>query len=467
MSKPSQSPKQRRRRRKEIPQDIPTVDVLKQINVNAAGLDIGDDQIYAAVPEGQDKKSVRVFGTFTTHLHTLVDWLEACEVTTVAMESTGIYWIPIYEILEKRGFEVYLVNASHIKNVTGKKTDILDCQWIQQLHTYGLLRASFRPPEDIAALRSLVRHRANLIRSATAEIQHMQKALQLMNLKLTNVVSDITGLTGMCIIRDIVSGVHDPGALAKHRDPRCAKGQNEIALALQGNYKAEHLFALKQALEAYDFYQSQIQRCDEQMEGLYNVFEPQVDIDERPLPSSRKRRRKPKDNEPDFDLRLYLYQMAGVDLTEIDGINVLTAQVVLSEIGTDMSKWPTVKHFTSWLGLCPHNDKTGGKVIRTRTRKTQNRAAAALRMSASTLSHSHSALGGYYRRMRAKLGAPEAVTATAHKLARIIYAMLKNQTEYQDPGEGYYEEQARQRAIKNLKRKANQLGFQLMEKVAS
>ena len=467
MSKPSQNPKRRRRQKKELPQDIPKVDALKQININAAGLDIGDDEIYAAVPEGRNKESVRVFGTFTAHLYALADWLEECEVTTVAMESTGIYWIPTYEILEERGFEVYLVNAKHVKNVTGKKTDILDCQWIQQLHTYGLLQASFRPPEDIAALRSLVRHRANLIRSATAEIQHMQKALQLMNLKLTNVVSDITGLTGMRIIRDIVSGVHAPEALAMHRDPRCAKSHDEIALSLHGNYKAEHLFALKQALEAYDFYQRQIQRCDKQIEEVYNAFEPQVDIDERPLPPSRKRRRKPKDNEPDFDLRLYLYQMAGVDLTEIDGVNTLTAQVVLSEIGVDMSKWPTVKHFTSWLGLCPHNDKTGGKVIRTRTRKTQNRAAAALRMAASTLSNSHSALGGYYRRMRAKLGAPGAVTATAHKLARIIYAMLKDHAEYQDPGEGYYEERARQRAIKNLKRKANQLGFQLIGEPAS
>ena len=307
MSKPSPSLKRRKsRRKKELPKDIPKVEALEQININAAGLDIGDDEIYAAVPEGRDEESVRVFGTFTVDLNTLADWLEECKVTTVAMESTGIYWIPTYEILEERGFQVYLVNAKHVKNVTGKKTDILDSQWIQQLHTYGLLQPSFRPPEDIAALRSLVRHRANLIRSATAEIQHMQKALQLMNLKLTNVVSDITGLTGMCIIRDIVSGVHDPEVLAKHRDPRCAKSHDEIAMSLQGNYKAEHLFALKQSLEAYDFYQRQIQQCDEQIEGVYNAFEPQVDIDEKPLPASRKRRRKPKDNEPDFDLRLYL-----------------------------------------------------------------------------------------------------------------------------------------------------------------
>ena len=240
------------------------------------------------------------------------------------MESTGIYWIPIYEILETQGFDVYLVNAQHLKNVTGKKTDTLDCQWIQQLHTYGLLRASFRPPEHIAALRSLVRHRANLIRSATAEIQHMQKSLQLMNLKLTNVVSDITGLTGMRIIRDIIAGVQDPKQLAKHRDPRCAQPEAVIAKSLQGNYKMEHLFALKQAVQAYDFYQGQIHACDEHIQQLYDSFEPLVDLEAQPLPLSRKKRRKPMGNEPAFDLRLSLYQMVGVDLTEIDGVNVLT-----------------------------------------------------------------------------------------------------------------------------------------------
>jgi transposase len=447
-------------------QDIPKLEALEQINLNAAGLDIGDDEIYAAVPEGRDQVSVRVFQTFTVDLYALADWLEACGIDTVAMESTGVYWIPIYEILEARGFEVYLVNARHIKNVPGRKTDILDCQWIQQLHTYGLLRASFRPPEEICALRSLARHRDNLIKSSTREIQHMQKALQQMNVKLTNVISDITGVTGMLIIRDIVAGERDPKRLAAHRNPHCAKSEEEIAKSLQGNYKPEHVFALQQALEAYDFYQQQIKHCDAEIERLYATFDPQVDVSEKPLKPRKRKRNKPEKNAPAFDLRLYLYQWAGVDLTQVDGLDAVTIQKVLTETGVDMSPWPTVKHFTSWLSLCPHNDKTGGKVIKSRTKKSQNRAAAALRMAAQSLVHSKSALGAYHRRMRAKLGKPEAVTATAHKLARIIYAMLKNQTEYIDPGEAHYEEQARQHAIKSLKRKAAKLGFELVSNTA-
>jgi len=453
----------RQKRKQEIDElEVPKLEALEQINLNAAGLDIGDDEIYVAVPERRDDVSVRVFQTFTRDLYALANWLETCGVETVAMESTGVYWIPTYEILEERGFEVYLVNARHVKNVPGRKTDILDCQWIQQLHTYGLLRASFRPPEDICALRALVRHRDNLIRSCTAEIQRMQKALQLMNVKLTNVISDITGVTGMKIIRDIVAGERDPHKLAQHRNPHCAKSEAEIAKSLEGNYKPEHVFALKQTLEAYDFYQQQIKDCDVEIEKRYAAFAPKVDIAEKPLQPRKRKRNKPEGNEPDFNLRQYLYQMAGVDLTQIDGVNALTVQKVLSETGVDMSPWPTVKHFTSWLSLSPHNDKTGGKIIRSRTKKTQNRAAAALRMAAQSLAHSQSALGGYHRSMKAKLGKPEGVTATAHKLARIIYAMLKNQTEYRDAGEGYYEEQARQRAIRSLKRKAKKLGFGLV-----
>lgn len=439
---------------------VPKLEALEQINLDAAGLDIGDAEIYVAVPEGRDSESVRVFQTFTRDLHSLADWLAACNVKTVAMESTGVYWIPIYEILEERGFQVYLVNARHVKNVPGRKTDILDCQWIQQLHTYGLLRASFRPPEDVCALRALVRHRDTLIRSSVAEIQRMQKALQQMNVKLTNVISDITGVTGMSIIRDILAGERDSRKLAAHRDFRCKKSEEEIAKSLEGNYKPEHVFALAQSLQAHDFYQGQIKTCDVEIKEQYEAFEPQVDVTEHPLTPGKQP--KPRRNEPDFDLRLYLYQMAGVDLTRIPGIGVLTTQKVLSETGVDMSPWPTNKHFASWLSLCPHNDKTGGKIIRSKTKKSQNRAAAALRIAATSLLHSKSALGGYYRSMRARLGKPEAVTATAHKLARIIYAMLKNQTEYRDPGEGYYEGQARQRAINNLKRKAKKLGFELV-----
>jgi transposase len=442
--------------------EVPKLEALEQIRLNAAGLDIHDDEIYAAVPEGRDEVSVRVFQTFTRDLHALADWLEACGVETVAMESTGVYWIPVYEILEARGFEVYLVNARHVKNVDGRKSDILDCQWIQQLHTYGLLRASFRPAEEIRALRALVRHRDNLIESCTREIQHMQKALQQMNLKLTNVISDITGTTGMAIIRDIVAGQRDPYKLALHRDLRCASSQDAIAKSLEGHYKPEHVFELQQALQAFDFFRQQIKDCDVEIEKLYATFEPKVDVNDKPLPPPKCKRNKPQGNQPDFDLRLYLYQMAGVDLTQIDGIDALIVQKVLSETGVDMSRWKTVKHFTSWLSVCPHNDKTGGKVIKSATKKSQNRAAAALRMAAQSLSHSKSALGGFYRSMRARLGAPEAITATAHKLARIIYSMLKNQTEYRDPGEGYYEEQARLRAIKNLQRKAKKLGLKVV-----
>jgi len=351
----------KRRQQKLTEQDIPKLEALKQINLNAAGLDIGDTEIYVAVPEGRDELSVRVFKTFTIDLYALADWLEACGVDTVAMESTGVYWIPIYNILEERGFEVYLVNAHQVKSVTGRKTDILDCQWLQQLHTYGLLRASFRPDEDIRALRSLVRHRDTLLKSCTREIQHMQKALQQMNLKLTNVVSDITGVTGMRIIRDIVSGQRDPLQLARHRDCRCAKSEDEIAKSLHGDYKTEHLFALKQALQAYDFFQQQITDCDAELQQRYAAFDPKVDPAQKPLKPVAGQ---PGKNQPAFDLRLYLYQMTGVDLTQIEGVNTLTVQALISETGTDMSKFPSLKHFTSWLGLCPHNDKTGGKIIR-------------------------------------------------------------------------------------------------------
>jgi transposase len=454
-----------KRKRKAAVRDIPQMEALKQINYNAAGLDIGDAEIYVAVPDGRDEVSVRVFETFTVELYALADWLESCGVDTVALESTGVYWIPTYDILEARGFEVYLVNARHIKNVSGRKTDILDCQWIQQLHTYGLLQASFRPEEESRAVRALVRHRENLLQSMTREIQHMQKALQQMNVKLTNVITDITGLTGMRIIRDIVSGERDPRRLAAHRNVHCAKSEEEIAKALHGHYKPEHVFELKQALAAYDFYQTQIKECDAEVEKLYADLKPRSGDPDKPLPPQKRKRSKVSKNTPDFDLRRYLYRWAGVDLTRIDGPDALTIQKVLTETGVDMSPWPTVKHFTSWLGLCPHNAKTGGKVIKRSTKKTQNRAAAALRMAAQSLSHSKSALGNHHRKMRARLGGPEAVTATAHKLARIIYAMLKNQTEYVAPDPDDYEEQVRQRAIKRLKRSAKNLGFELVSAV--
>jgi transposase len=440
--------------------NIPALDVISQIKLHAAGLDVGAEEIYACVPADRDGESVRVFPTFTVDLHALADWLETCQIETVAMESTGVYWIPIYEILEARGFEVYLVNARHIKNVPGRKTDILDCQWIQQLHSYGLLRASFRPPEEICVLRALARHRDNLIRYRAAHIQHMQQALQLMNVKLTSVVSDITGVTGLSIVRAIVDGERDPHQLARLRQPGCAKSEEEIAKALEGNYKSEHLFVLKQALAQYDFYLRQIHDCDAEMEAMYAEVPPS-DPNQPGSPPPKPKTQKRRKNQAHFDLATYLYRITGIDLTAIDGIDALTAQTILTEIGTDMSRWPTVKHFTSWLGLSPHNDKSGGKVLRSRTKKTQNRANLAFRVAAQSLSRSNTALGAFYRRMKARHGPAKATTATAHKLARIVYSMLRNRTAYEDPGVTYYEEQYRDRAIRNLKRKAAALGLEL------
>lgn len=446
--------------KKSRPQKVVKLDSLKQLNLNAAGLDIGAAEIWACVPEDRSELSVRMFETFTVDLHRLADWLETCHIETVAMESTGVYWIPIYEILEARGFEVYLVNAHHIKNVPGKKTDVLDCQWIQQLHTYGLLTASFRPEAEMVALRAYIRHRDNLIRYRGVHIQHMQKALHLMNIQLTNVITDITGHTGQQIIRAIIAGEHDPVRLAQYRDGRCHSSEAEIAKALTGHYQSEHLFALQQAVELYDFYTHQIQACDAEIERKYAAFKPVVEADTQSLPPTPKRRR--SKNEPEFNLRQSLYQLTGVDLTRIDGLEALTVQQIIAETGTDMSHWPTVKHFTSWLTLAPHNDISGGKVLNSRTLKSNNRAAQAFRMAAQSVSRSHSALGGFYRRLRAKHGGPKAITATAHKIARIFYHMLKYKQEYQDPGQDYYEQQYQDRVVKNLKRKAQALGFDLV-----
>jgi transposase len=439
------------------------LDILEQLNLNAAGVDVGASEMYVCVPAGRDEEIVRSFPTFTADLRRLADWLQFCGVDTVAMESTGVYWVPLYEILEERGLDVKLVNARHLKNVAAQKTDVLDCQWIQQLHTYGLLRGSFRPEEQVCAIRSVVRQREMLVKYRSAHIQHMQKALHLMNVQLTNVLSDITGETGMKIIRGIIAGEQDPYVLASYRHGRCAKSEEEIAKSLQGNYKREHLFALKQAVELYDFYDQQLRACDQELEALYAAFEPPQSSGEPPKKSKRKRRK----NQAHFDLTTSLYTLSGVDLTQVEGIDALTAQVILSEIGTDMDKWPTAKHFCSWLGLAPQNDITGGRVIRRGTKKTTNRAAHAFRLSAQSLSRSHSALGGFYRRMKTKHGAPKAITATAHKLARIVYHMLKYQEAYRDPGESYYEEQYQQRMLRNLKRKAKLLGMQLVPVVES
>ena len=434
---------------------------LSQLNLNAAGIDIGATRHYVAVPAGRDAVCVRDFGTFTTELNRLADWLVQCGIDTVAMESTGVYWIPVYELLESRGLEVKLVNARHVKTVPGRKTDVLDCQWLQQLHTFGLLAGAFRPPEQLCVLRAYLRQGANWVRYAAVHIQHMQKALNQMNVQLHHVVSDITGVTGMKIIRAIVAGEQSPQRLADYRDYRCKQSREVIAQGLTGNYRPEHLFALKQALELYDTYHAKITECDQAIEQFLQTFDSRLEPTTLPLPPPR-RPHQPERNQPRLELRTELYRITGVDLTRIDGISAYTALVVVSEIGLDMTRWPTYKHFTSWLGLCPGNKKSGGKVLSGKTKPSANRAAAALRLAAQGLHHSQSALGAYFRRQKTRLGAPKAATATAHKLARLIYSMLKHGTTYVDAGQDYYEQQYRQRVLQNLQRKARAMGYQLV-----
>ena len=423
---------------------------------NAAGIDIGSAAHFVAVPPDRDDEPVREFASFTADLHRLADWLDACGVDTVAMESTGVYWIALYELLEARGFTVLLVNARHVKNVSGRKSDVLDCQWLQQLMSFGLLRGAFRPADQVCVLRSLSRQRTMLLRSQGRFVQHMQKALTQMNIQLANVISDVAGETGQKILRAIVAGERDGLALARLKNSRIRASEDEIAKSLQGSWRAEHLFALKQALDAFDFCGTQLAECDAQVQAQLQALHVREDE-----PAQGKKRGRAR-NAPKFDLRTQLFQMCGVDLTRIDGIDVTTALVVVSEVGADMGKFPSDKHFASWLGLCPGTKITGGKVMSSKTKRCANRAAQALRLAAAALRSSQSALGAYYRRLCARMDKPKAVTAAAHKLARLIYAMLSHGQEYTDRGQDYFEERYRQRVLHNLAQKAKAMGMQLV-----
>jgi transposase len=435
---------------------------LEQLNLNAAGIDVGAAHHWVAVPSDRDERPVQRFGTFTADLYALAEWLRQCQIDTVVMESTGVYGIPLFEVLEERGFEVKLVDPHAVRQVPGRKTDVQDCQWLQELHTYGLLRGAFRPDDHVCVLRSYLRQRSMRIAMASRTVQHMQKALEQMNLKLTEVVSDITGKTGMEIIRTILAGERDPQTLATHRDKRCKHNQATIAKALEGHWRDEHLFALQQAVEQYDFVQGQLRACDVHIEACLQAFVPHVEV-EPPRPAPTRTWRSSRSTPPSFDVHAYLFAMTGVDLTQIDGIDVLTALKVISESGLDMTRWPTAKHFASWLGLSPGNKMSGGKRYRMRSKPSANRAATALRLAAQGLANSHSALGAYYRRMRARLGAPKAITATAHKLARLVYSMLRHGTAYVDAGQQAYEKQYRDRVLTNLQRKARAFGYQLIQ----
>jgi transposase len=416
---------------------------------------------FVAVPEGRDEVHVRSFGSFTADLEGLADWLQQCGVTTVAMESTGVYWIALYELLERRGFAVLLAEPSQLKKVPGRKSDVLDCQWIQRLHSFGLLRASFRPADASVVLRGYLRQREMLTRGAAQHTQHMQKALEQMNVKLTEVLSDVTGLTGLRIIDAILAGERDPVVLAQLRDKKCKQDAATIALALQGNWRDEHLFALRQAAELYRVYQQKMADVDQQVEAyLATLTKPSAS--EPPPPAHKRQKRR---YEPAFDVRGSLFGVTGVDLTAIDGIGPYAALQILSEIGTDTSRWETEKHFCSWLSLCPGVNKTGGRRTSKsgKTRPSANRVARVLRLCGQSLLRADCALGAFARRMRAKLGAPQAITAVAHKLAKIVYGMLKYGKAYVDRGADYYDQQHRQRLVAQVRRRAEQLGLRLTE----
>ncbi|MFQ5932965.1 MAG: IS110 family transposase, partial [Nitrospiraceae bacterium] len=363
------------------------------IHPNAAGIDIGAEGSHVAVPEDRDEVSVRSFGCFTEDLHELAHWLGACGIDTVAMESTGVYWVPLFQILEGYGFEVYLVNARHVKNVPGRKTDVLDCQWLQQLHSFGLLAASFRPEDEICVLRSYWRHRDSLTRYAVSHVQHMQKALEQMNVQLHKVITDVTGVTGMRIIDAILDGERDRQKLAALKDPRIKSSADRIAKALDGDYRPEHLFALRQSVETYRFYRQQIAVCDEQIEAYLSRLGDRVDPTQTPLSPPKSGRKKPRSKQPDFDLRTHLYRISGVDFTQVEGFDIMTVQTILSEVGLDASKFPSRKNFTSWLGICPDNRITGGKVKSSKTRPVKNRAANAFRIAAQAVANSGGPMG--------------------------------------------------------------------------
>lgn len=424
---------------------------------NAAGIDIGGASHFVAVPPDRAEQPVREFAGFTADLKALASWLESCGVDCVAMESTGVYWIPLYEVLEARGFKVMLVNARHVKNVPGRKSDVLDCQWLQQLMSYGLLRGAFRPTDQVCALRGLWRHRTSLLRSQTRHVQQIQKALVQMNIQLTNVLGDVMGLSGQRILRAIVAGERDGRVLACLRHAQVKASEEEIAKSLEGNWRPEHLFALKQGLAQFDFFQAQMTECDREIESLLQSLHSH-DGD----PPRRTKKSGRTQSAPKFDLRTQLFKVAGVDLTRIDGIEVTTALTVISEIGTDLSRFPTCKHFTSWLGLCPGTKKTGGKSVSGRIKPSANRAAQALRMAANSLKSSKSALGAYFRRLCGRMDKSKAIVAAAHKLARLIYTMLTKGQEYTDQGIDYFERLYKERAIKQLARRAEGLGMQVV-----
>ena len=435
--------------------------MLPMLHADAAGIDIGAEEVFVAVPADRSAEPVRSFGTFTRDLHELADWLQSCRVRTVAMESTGVYWIPVFQILETRGFEVFRVNAQHVKNVPGRKSDVSDCQWIQYLHSVGLLKASFRPPDQICVIRSLWRHRESLVQMAAEHTLHMQKALSQMNVQLHHVLSDITGVSGLAILDAILEGERDPMKLAALCNWRVRSPRQIVAKSLEGDYRPEHLFTLKQSLVGYRFYRKLIAEVDQELEAKMRELPSAEGAPAEIPPRTKACIYQKAGNEPAFDLKAEVFRIAGVDLTDVPGISAITAHTILIEIGPDLSRFRNASAFASWLGLCPDKKVSGGKVLYTGSRKVKNRAAIALRLGAHCLYHAQNYLGEFYRKMKWRLGAPQAVTATAHKLARIVYHMLTTKEPYCESVFIKYDEQAQLRAELRLRTQAAKLGFQL------
>lgn len=461
-----------RQRRRELGRRLQAGDPgLAVVHPDAAGIDIGNASHFVAIPPERDPVPIREFGSWTAAVQELASWLKARDIRTVALQSTGVYWIAVLEVLEQAGLEVYLVNARGTKSLPGRKSDVQECEWLRKLHTYGLLRNSFRPPAEIRAVRTLWRQRDRWVQEAGRAVQHMQKALTTMNVQLANTISDLSGVSGLAILRAIVAGVRDPWALAKLRDPRIAASEDEIAHSLQGHWREEVLFELRQALEAYDFYQQQMAACDREL-AKYTAavasrelpVKPEVPDGAAALPAANppRRAKSRSKHRPGFDLAGELQRTVGVDLTRIDGIDVLTAQVIFSEIGPDFGAFPDEAHFASWLTLAPRHDISGGKVLRRIPAAGRNRVANALRMAAQSLSRSNSYLGARYRRLRARLDGPVAVKAMARYLACLVYRLVTKGQAYVDRGAAHYETVRREKERRALERRASNLGLKLV-----
>lgn len=454
--------RQRGRRTKGIEEAHP-FSGMSQVNPNAAGVDIGAEEIVVCVAGDENMQIVKAFGNYTVDLQSIGKWLQEHNVKTVAMESTGVYWIPLFEELERQGFECLLISSRSLRRVAGRKSDIQDAQWIQTLHSYGLLESSFRPQAELVALRTLLRHRSQLLEHRSPHIQHVQKAMLQMNVQLSQALSDVTGETGLAIIRAIVAGERDPLKLAAFRDRNCKKSEEEIGRALTGTWREEHLFIVKQSLEMYDFYTKQVEVCDAEIERMYGLIRPDWEEAElKPLPQKKRNshsKNAPKNKE---EIRKHLKRISGVDLSVVDGFGVSLAQTVIMEVGTEMGKFPSEKHFCSWLGLAPKHEISGAKVLKNKTMKTKNRAGQAFRMAAQSVKRADCVFGSLYRRLKSRLDKAQATVATAHAIARVVYRMLKYKVEYEKINIEEYEQKYKEQQIKYIKKKAEKFGFQLV-----